>query len=299
MSVVFSFKLKELKRVSRIDNPVANTGFSLSGDNGAAVILTHGLTGTPFEMKYLANFLHRKGYTVICPRLANHGQPLNILKRSKWQDFYNSVRRVMAEDELAGFGGPIFVAGLSMGSLLSLILAEEFPDRIKGVSCLAPAMFYDGWNTPFSKMLLPLCYTTPLKHFFYYKEDPPYGIKNEAVQQRVRKYYNTAKLDNIEGVVQYGYPYFPVALLHELQLIVKEVIDRLPRIEVPIQTIQAKDDDMASIRNSKSIYDRVRSNNKEMVFLYDSYHVITADQERDIVAEKMEGFFSRILKGSR
>ena len=61
-----------------------------------------------------------------------------------------------------------------------------------------------------------------------------------------------------------------------------------------MQLIQAKDDDMTSTRNSKYIYDRVKSEIKEMIFLYNSYHVITVDQERHIVAEKMEGFFNRI-----
>ena len=34
---------------------------------------------------------------------------------------------------------------------------------------------------------------------------------------------------------------------------------------------------------------------KEMILLYDSYHVITADHERELVSEKMEDFFSRAL----
>jgi carboxylesterase len=293
MSVIFSFRLKELKREKPSKDPAVTEGFSLKGDNGSTIVLTHGMTGTPHEMKFLAGFFHRKGYSVICPRLANHGQSLNILKRSKWQDFYASARKALTESEEWKRQGPVFVSGLSLGSLISLLLADEFPERIKGVSCLAPTLFYDGWNTPGSKLFLPFAYKTWLKHFAYFKEEPPYGIKNEAVQSRVHKYYNNARLDSMDGVAQYGYPYFPVALLHQLQLLVKQVSRRLPRMRVPVQLIQAKDDDMASIRNSKFIYDRAGSEMKEMIMLYDSYHVITADQERDIVAEKMEDFFVR------
>ena len=60
--------------------------------------------------------------------------------------------------------------------------------------------------------------------------------------------------------------------------------------------IQAKDDDVASVKNSKFIYDRVSSEIKEMVLLYNSYHVITADQERETVAEKVADFFHRVNK---
>jgi carboxylesterase len=130
----------------------------------------------------------------------------------------------------------------------------------------------------------------------FFKEEPPYGIKNELIREKIHKYYNNVSLDNIENVDQYGYPYFPVALLHQLQLLVKHITKKFPLMHFPVQLIQAKDDDMTSIKNSKYIYDRVRSDIKEMVFLYNSYHVISVDQERDIVAEKMEGFFGRILK---
>ena len=290
MSVIFSLNFK--KPPQSTGHP-ATDGFSLKGTNGSTVVLIHGLTGTPNEMKSVATFLNKKGYSVICPRLANHGEPMWVLKKSKWQDFYGSVRKVLTTGELAGSSSPVFAAGLSMGSLLALLLADEFKDRIRGVSCLAPTLFYDGWNMPFSKYFLPLSYT-PLRHISYFKEEPPYGIKNEAIRERIHKYYAKATLDDMENVAQYGYPYFPVTLLHELGLLVKHVSKRLRKMDFPVQLIQAKDDDMTSVKNSKFIYDRIKSEEKEMILLYDSYHVITADHERDIVAQKMEDFFNRI-----
>ncbi|MEI6125305.1 MAG: alpha/beta hydrolase, partial [Pseudomonadota bacterium] len=93
---------------------------------------------------------------------------------------------------------------------------------------------------------------------------------------------------------QYGYPFFPLSLLHQLNLLVKYLTKKLPSINVPLQLIQAKNDDMTSVRNSKFIYERVNSDIKEIVLLHNSYHVITADQERDTVARKMDVFFKRI-----
>lgn len=298
MSVVFSLGVKMSRGPGPAEGPSQNNGLSLVGDNGALVILIHGLTGSPNEMKSLASFLNKKGYSVICPRLANHGEGLDILKKAKWQDFYESVRKVMVEGPAAGFTGPIFASGLSMGALLALLLADEFKERIAGVSCLAPTLFYDGWNTPLSKFLLPLGYRTFLKHFFYFKEDPPYGIKNEAIRERIHRYYSTAKLDDMENVAQYGYPYFPVTLLCQMRLLVRHLSARLAYINLPVQLIQAKDDDVASVKNSKFIYDNIRSDVKEMILLYDSYHVITADHERDTVAQKAEEFFSSLMAGA-
>jgi carboxylesterase len=249
-------------------------------------------------MRFLANSLKKRGYSVICPRLAHHGEPVDILRLKKWEEFYESVRAVMLTGEASRRTGPIFASGLSMGALLALLLADDFKDRICGVTCLAPTLFYDGWNAPGSKYLLPLGYHTFLKYLFYFKEEPPYGIKNEAVRERIHRYYSKARLDDLKNVAQYGYPYFPVALLHQLQLLAKHLSGRLPKMCFPVQLIQAKDDDMASVKNSTFIYHRIGSEIKEMVLLYNSYHVITADQERHLVAEKMENFFSRVRSAS-
>lgn len=297
MPVVWSLKLREFRK-HRPGNRDLGNGFTLKGANGAVVVLIHGLTGTPNEMRFIANYLNKKGYSVICPRLANHGESILVLKGTKWQEFYESVRKLFLTGELANYAGPIFTGGLSMGALLALLLADEFKNRVSGVCCLAPTLFYDGWNTPVnSNILLLLAYYTPLNYLAYFKEEPPYGIKNEAIQQRVHKYYNTASLDSIENVEQYGYPYFPASQLRQLNLLVRHITKKLPDMRFPVQLIQAKDDDMTSVKNSKYIYDKIGSKMKEIVLLYNSYHVVTADQERDIVAAKMENFFYRILGG--
>ena len=295
MSVIFTLDLESLRKQQPAGNGSTDNGFCLEGDTGSSVILIHGLTGTPNEMRFLANYLNKKGYTVVCPRLANHGGPLSVLKKTRWQDLYRSVRDAAAARKALEGEGPVFVAGLSMGALLALLLADEFKDRIAGVTCLAPTLFYDGWNTPGAKFFMPLA-CTPLKNFFYFKEEPPYGIRDEAIQNRVHRYYSLATLDRMENVAQYGYPFYPVTQLYQLKLLVRHLSKRLGRIKTPVQLIQAKDDDMTSVKNSKYIYDRVRSEMKEMVFLYNSYHVITVDQERGIVAEKMSSFFGRIAE---
>ena len=51
---------------------------------------------------------------------------------------------------------------------------------------------------------------------------------------------------------------------------------------------------MTSIKNSQYIYDRIASKNKGILYLRNSFHVITADQQRETAAEKMREFFDRI-----
>lgn len=295
MSVAFRVNYKS--RVSSTPLPGEGLGeeFRLEGTNGSLVLLIHGLTGTPHEMRSLANSLNRQGYAVITPCLKNHGQPLEILQETRWQEFHQTVRDAFIADK--DRYEQVFVAGLSMGALLGLLLAEEAPDKVSGVSCLSPTLFYDGWNTPWYRCFLPLIYILPpLERRIYFKEEPPYGIKNEAVRKRVHKYYSQANFDNMGNVGQYGYPYFPVVMLHRLQRLARYLIPRLKNVTSPVQLIQARDDDMTSIRNSQFIYNRVSSKIKEVVLLDDSYHVITADQQRERVSDEVIRFFGKLKK---
>ena len=291
MSIVWAFNLKEIIKVKPSSEFIGN-GFTLKGDNGAAVVLIHGLTGTPNEMRFLAGALNRGGYSVICPRLARHGEPVEILKNAHWQDFYTTVREAFlkAKSEYR----EVYAAGLSMSALLVLLLAEEFQGEVSGVSCLSPTLFYDGWNTPWYKYFLPFVYFTPLKHFFYFKESPPYGLKNERLRALVHEYFGKAKVEDLSGVSQFGYPLFPLTLLEQLNILVRYMVPKLGNIHAPVQLIQARDDDMTSVKNSQFIYDRIRSKVKEIVLLENSYHVITADQERGKVVQAMSRFFNHL-----
>lgn len=286
MSITFAFRTPPSAASTAPD-----AGIFLPGTNGKALILVHGLTGTPNEMRFLAWFFNAQGYTVSCPRLANHGQPLAVLRSTPWEKFYATVRE--AYETVRPHHQQVYAGGLSMGALLALLLADEFPEAIAGVSCLSPTLFYDGWNVPWYNFLLYLAPWTGLQDFFYFKEEPPYGLKNERIRDRVHQYYLNADLQDLHDVDRFGYPYFPVRLLSELRQLVGHLQTRLGFIHCPCQVIQARHDDVSSVRNALLIHDHVASTCKEIVYLEDSYHVITADQERGKVANYMLEFFSR------
>jgi carboxylesterase len=291
MPVRFALNIKASTQTFTPDD----SSFFLKGTNGATIILVHGLTGSPREMAFLARSLHKSGFTVISPRLANHGEHIQVLRDTTWQEFYGSVKNCIHKCPSTG---PIFVSGLSIGALFALLLSLDFPDRVKGVSCLSPILFYDGWNSTRWRHWLPFVYLTPLKNYFYFKEEPPYGIKNSAIQRLVHEHYMKKELHDEINAYEQGYPFYPLALLYQHYLLVKHLKKALPQIKAPVQLIQAHEDDMSSPKNSQYIYDRISSEKKEIYMLYNSYHVISADQERMSVVLQMQRFFNEILKDS-
>src|SRR5207253_7020666 len=120
----------------------------------AGVLLAHGITGAPTEMKPVIKALAAAGFTVSCPQLAGHCSTLAELKRTRWEDWYGSLQSAL--EVLRQRCETVCVSDLSMGALLALILAARNPNEIVGVATLSATFFYDGWNVPRRKFLLPL-----------------------------------------------------------------------------------------------------------------------------------------------
>jgi len=109
----------------------------------ARVLLFHGLTGTPSEMEGLAKALFSIGCSVVAPLIPGHGRSLLELKRTPlW------AWRQCASDELSkllkekGEDVPVFVGGLSMGSLLAIDLVCANPSVVNGLVLLSPPLVF-------------------------------------------------------------------------------------------------------------------------------------------------------------
>jgi len=262
----------------------------LPGDKNLCFLI-HGLTGTVKEMGSIGQQLNKNGFSVACPLMANHDKSISCLKRTPWQVFYDSIRSEFIK--YANDYENIFVAGLSFGALIGLMLAYEFPLKVKALNCYSPTLFFDGWGNPKSRILLPLVYKTPVKYWVYFKEEYPYGIKNDRLRTKIESFYKGARLFDYSKVHLYGYPVIPVSCMYQNELLARKVISVLKKIETPVQLMQARDDDVTSPKNSYYLYNRLSSPEKKIVFLEDSYHIITADQERDKVARLTVDFFKK------
>ena len=281
------FSTKEDKRL--ITN-IPNTGFFLPGDKNLCLLI-HGLTGTANEMGSIAKNLNKNGFSVACPLMANHDKSISCLKRTTWKELYSSVRKEFTK--YADDYENIFVAGLSFGALIGILLAYEFPHKVKALNCFSPTLFFDGWANPKLRFLLPLVFKTPLQYCFYLKEGYPYGIKNQRLRSRIENFYKKSDLFDYTKVHLYGYPVIPVSSMHQNHLLAKHVMNILPSVTTPIQLLQAKDDDVTSPKNSYYIYNNIGSKDKAVLLFENSYHIIIADQERDKVAEKTLAFFEK------
>lgn len=252
------------------------------------VLLIHGLTGTPNEMRLLGKGLNRAGFTVHGMQLAGHCGNQDDLLATGWRDWYASVEA--AAHELRSQVDHVFVAGLSMGALLALLLAAEQPDWIDGVAALGTTFRYDGWNMPpigRLSFLLPLVKRLGLARNRVFMEQEPFGLRDEVI----RRFVSSAMLGGDSAAA--GLPGNPWHSLADLYTLSAHVRRRLAQVRAPCLVAHAVDDDVAHVRNAHIVANGV-SGPVELLLLKDSYHMITIDRERRLLIDCLGRFFSAI-----
>ncbi len=231
--------------------------FLLNG-NEIGIMLIHGVTGIPEEMRLLGEYLNKKGATVYGVRVAGHGTTPEELAKLKWKDLYKSVEEKL--EILKEKSTTLVVGGLSMGGMLTLALAAEHKEIQKIFTLSAPVELND-WRIK----LIPL-----LKIFMkYYKKEPE---------------------DEINGLPHYSYPVYPLSTIYELYKAQKQIKQNLPKITQPILIIHSKSDPSVDVKNAQIIYDNVSAKEKKIVLLEKSGHVITKDVEKEKVFEAVADF---------
>lgn len=263
--------------------PLAQTG----------VLLIHGLTGTPNEMRLVAKGLHRAGFTVLAVQLAGHCGTQDDLVATRWQDWVASVRRG-ADRLMQRTGQPIVACGLSMGAVLALALAIERPKQVAGVVALSPTFRYDGWSMPaYTRLsfLLPVFRALGIGRRSVFMEQPPYGIKDAALRERV-----VAQMHSGDSAAA-GLPGNPWWSVIEMRALAAHVRRNLGAVRAPCLVMHARHDDIASADNAREIARGVRNAPVELVLLDDSYHMITIDRERRTVLARTIAFAEAVARG--
>ena len=108
---------------------------------GPPIVLCHGITATRHSVIHGSRRLERAGYTVITYDARGHGEsdPAPAGAGYGYPELRGDLATVIAEQ--AG-GGPVLLAGHSMGAHTAVGFALEDPARVAGLVVIGPA--YDG-----------------------------------------------------------------------------------------------------------------------------------------------------------
>jgi esterase/lipase len=213
------------------------------------VLLVHGFLSSPAEMRPFADFLYKKGHSVMGVRLAGHGTSPHDLATREWGDWLESVR--IGYKIISAFADEVVVIGFSAGGILSLLLAEEKPEKLVGVASVA----------------------SPLDI-----QDP--GVSLIPVLHRANK---VAKLiPSVDGITLFlnngsskpsiNYRSMPVSAINELRTMISVAKKKLKNIDIKAAVVQGTKDPVAIAADGEKIFKSIGTKDKQLHFVETDKH---------------------------
>jgi len=245
--------------------------FLLLGDlSKPACLLIHGFTGAPKEMRWMGEYLHQQGYTCLGIRLAGHATDPEDMVRSRWTDWTASVED--GYQLLRGLTDDIFLVGLSMGGILSLLMSTRLD--VKGVVAMStPARLPEDYPVWLLELISLFVKYRPKTN-----EEPGTGWFDKTAWQ-----------DHI------SYSQNPVRSGAELKKLILEMRAALPKVTIPVLLMHSKDETYVLPENMEEIYaGLVNAPDKTKLYITGSGHVLSRDAGRDEVFKAALDFIQRI-----
>ena len=221
------------------------------GETG--VLLLHGLTGSPAEMRLLGETLSKEDFSVLAVRLPGHGtipEDLDRVTAGDWLAAAMDGYALLAADTRVR---RIAVVGHSMGALLALILASM--RKVSAVVSVAAPFFIRKER---GLALLPP--REQAKGMFLPKKQP--------------------RLPGIPARCLVGYSVMPLLSVHELISVIESAKAVLPRVTAPVLVIQGDRDHTVCSESADYIVEHVTAQRKKVVRLPRAGHRVLLGVER-------------------
>ncbi len=239
-----------------------NPFFFEGGPTGC--LLIHGFSGSPPEMRLMGEFLAGKGLTVLGVRLAGHGTSPEDMATTTWRDWVASAEEGLRE--LQRRCEQVFVAGLSMGGLITLHLAARHP--LPGIIVMAAPAYIADWRFRF----------LPLAQYFirWVTPDIESDLTDPEAEERV-----------------FSYKRLPIRCVVSLRELLRLVRQDLPQVKAPALIMQGEEDHHVPADSAPIIFEELGTAEKEIVWWPNSGHCITVDSEREAVWARAFEFIAK------
>lgn len=224
------------------------------GEKNTGVLLIHGFTATTIEVSRLAKYFIDNNYSVSAPLLPGHGTTPQDLNTKTYTEWIGCVEKSFIE--IRKRCDYIFVAGESMGAVLTLYLAEKYQD-IKAIYLFSPALL-----------------VSRLRYAGLIKFLRPLMDKNQPE----------------DDLPWQGYTVYPTKAAHEFYKLTNFVKKSLSKVTSPTLIFQGYFDKTIDSQNIDYIHKNIKSSIKEKILLESSGHVMLLDQEFDLIIQKINEF---------
>jgi carboxylesterase len=231
--------------------------FYKGGEKG--IVFLHGFTGSVAHMRPLGDTLHKHGYSAMGINLPGHAtteEDMASVGRREWlQAALDAVAQLRKHCQT------VAVCGLSMGAVLSMLIAEQHKaDACVSISAPLPA---------FNRML-------PLTRLFSF------------LHPRITWKQDENRILQLDQRYDKGYTGFPTRKGADLYALIKQAQRNLPQITCPTLVIQSQDDHTVSPSSADTILGCISSMQKEKLILHGVPHVCTISGKLTEIANAID-----------
>ncbi|MCS7054985.1 MAG: alpha/beta fold hydrolase [Thermoflexales bacterium] len=277
----------------------AQRAFSFAGGQrrDIGVLCLHGFTGSPAEVRPLGEYLAEQGFAVEGPLLPKHGGMPHELKGATWRSWVACARDAL--NALADRCSQVFMAGLSMGGLITLHLAASEcyravcngkPSPLRGIVVMAaPTAVNDSRArlVRFARYFVPYYY--PLKGANF--NDPSFRA---SLRQRLGIKVDELNLDDPSVQKQIVQSVrIPVGAIHELLELNRLVLRELPRVTTPALFIQGRKDRVIAPDSADVLAMRVGSQDARVVWYDNSGHALPLEPDAPAMFKTIAEFIAQ------
>jgi carboxylesterase len=230
--------------------------------NGAAALCLHGLTGTPYEVRPVAEALTASGVRAVGIWMAGHNGTVEDLARTSRHEWVEHAAEALAA--LQAEHEKVFLVGVSLGGLVCLRLAEQH--RVDGLVTIGSPL-----SLPF-----PIPQLIPVLRLF--------ATARPKRSSGVRDPYALARHPR--------FPAMPYDAVRELIRLQREVVQELDAIRAPILVAHGVHDETALPSNAARIFEGVgtAASDKRLMMFERSGHVVTVDYDGPELARRAVRF---------
>jgi len=224
------------------------------GTGERAVLVLHGIAGSPAQLREMSQRLADEGYRLYGVVLPGHGTDPDDLHGVTWKKWY---AHVLAEYErVRERHGSVSVIGFSLGAALGLRLAMEHP--VEKLVCIStPCRLFHNY--------LPTHYLLRVASFF--------SSSARTFPKRLP--------DSPEGPEYMIYESVPFDALTAVVELVRENVPRLGEVRTPTLIVHSARDMASKPRGAQYIYEHLGSSDKRLVWLSRAPHGLMHGSEDD------------------
>lgn len=246
--------------------------FRFDNDGDVAALLIHGFTGTPAEMRPLAEALRGNGIASAGVLLTGHGTRPDDMVGVPYTQWIADCE--LAIDHLRERYPRIVMVGLSMGGTLALNLAARHREDqwLHGIIPMCAPLFLDDWRLAFL------------------------GVLGRLVKWQAWGWPDIKDVRAWEHHV--GYRRYRPGTIQQLIELMAETRQTLSSVTVPTLVIQARSDHVVPPRNATIIASEVGAADVNVLRLDSSFHMVTLDYEARLVESEVARFIHHVTGAS-